>query len=103
MTYLIAVAVAGAMVTAFLWLRDCRIYIRSGLPGYRTGSRRGVLYTALSLTGLLITGTGLEAAGLGLILLALYLQGKVEREDIWRDEGPVSRFLGAVERSADKE
>jgi hypothetical protein len=37
-----------------------------------------------------------ELLGLGLILAALYLQGKIEREKIWKDEDTVQRFLGSV-------
>ncbi|MGC9435713.1 MAG: ABC transporter permease [Methanomicrobiales archaeon] len=103
MSFLLAVAVFGAAVTAFLWLRDYRIFNRTGLSGYRISASRGVLYTALSLSGVLLADLGYELVGLGVILLALYLQGRIEREGVWRDEGPVSRFFGAVERRPDKE
>ena len=33
---------------------------------------------------------------LGLILAAMYLQGKTEREKVWKDEGTLERFLGSV-------
>lgn len=103
MSFLLAVAVFGAAVTAFLWLRDYRIFIRTELPGYRIAASRGVLYTALSLCGVLLADRGYELVGLGVILLALYLQGRIEREEVWHDEGRVSRFFGAVERRPDKE
>jgi len=103
MSYLLAVAVFGALVTAFLWLRDYRIFGRTGLSGYRTGASRGVLYTALSLCGVLLADLEYELIGLGVILLALYLQSRIDREEVWDDEGPVSRFLGSVERRPDKE
>ena len=34
-TYLLYVAVFGALVIAYLWLMDARIFYRTGLPGYR--------------------------------------------------------------------
>ena len=37
-----------------------------------------------------------ELLGLGLILGALYLQGRIEREKIWGSEGMLQRFLGSV-------
>ncbi len=44
MTYLTYVAVAGAATTIFLWLRDARIFFRTGLPGYRKAAYWGVAY-----------------------------------------------------------
>jgi hypothetical protein len=43
-----------------------------------------------------LTMPALELLGLGLILAALYLQGKIEREKVWNDEGTLDRFLGSV-------
>jgi hypothetical protein len=37
-----------------------------------------------------------ELLGLGLILAALYLQGKIEREKVWKDERMLERFFGSV-------
>jgi hypothetical protein len=37
-----------------------------------------------------------ELLGLGLILGALYLQGRIEREKVWGNEGTHKRFLGSV-------
>jgi hypothetical protein len=42
------------------------------------------------------TTPAFELLGLGLILAALYLQGKIVREKIWRDEDTLDRFLGSV-------
>jgi len=36
----------------------------------------------------------LELLGLGLILAALYLQGREDREKIWGSEETLDRFLG---------
>jgi hypothetical protein len=43
-----------------------------------------------------LTMSALELLGLGLILAALYLQGKIEREKVWGSEGKLQRFLGSV-------
>ncbi|MDD1680226.1 MAG: ABC transporter permease [Methanoregula sp.] len=98
MTYLIYVAMFGTAATLFLWLRDARIFFRTGLPGYRKAAYHGVLYGALASLGLMFTLTmpALELLGLGLILAALYLQGKIGREKVWKDEGTLERFLGSV-------
>ncbi|MGB9175958.1 MAG: ABC transporter permease [Methanoregula sp.] len=98
MTYLIWVAMFGTAATLFLWLRDARIFYRTGLPGYRKAAYHGVLYGALALLGSMVTLTmpAFELLGLGLILAALYLQGKIVREKVWGDEGTLERFLGSV-------
>ncbi len=100
MTYLIWVALFGTAATLFLWLRDARIFFRTGLPGYRKAAYRGVLYGALASLGSMVALTmpAFELLGLGLILAALYLQGKIEREKVWKDEGTLERFLGSVPR-----
>ncbi|MCM2466070.1 ABC transporter permease [Methanoculleus oceani] len=104
MSYLAYVAGFGVAVTVFLWLRDLRIFYRTGLSGYRTAAYRGVLYTALSLLGFFIAAyaEAWEYLGLGLVLLALYLQGRVDRENVWHGESAGERFFGSAERTKDK-
>jgi hypothetical protein len=98
MTYLVYVAMFGTAATLFLWLRDARIFFRTGLPGYRKAAYYGVLYGALASLGLMVTLTmpAFELLGLGLILAALYQQGKTEREKVWKNEETLERFLGSV-------
>jgi hypothetical protein len=97
MTYLTYVALFGAGATIFLWLRDARIFFRTGLSGYRKAAYRGVVYGALAMLGVAFTEYMLELLGLGLILGALYLQGRIEREKVWgKNEGTLQRFLGSV-------
>jgi hypothetical protein len=96
MTYLVYVAFFGAAAVIFLWLRDARIYYRTGLPGYRTAAYRGVIYGALAMFGAACGIFMLELLGLGLVLAALYLQGKVNREKVWGSEGALQRFFGSV-------
>ncbi len=102
MSYFVYISYFGTAVVAFLWLRDARIFWRTGLSGYRNAAYRGVLYTALALAGLFFTQFGQDFLGLGCILLALYLQGKVERERVWNGESATERFLGAARRRDDK-
>ena len=105
MTYLIWVALFGTAATLFLWLRDARIFFRTGLPGYRKAAYYGILYGALASLGsmVMLTMSDFELLGLGLILAALYLQGRIVREKVWKDEGTLDRFLGSVpKRRANK-
>jgi hypothetical protein len=97
MSYLTYIAVFGAAVTIFLWLRDARIFFRTGLPGYRKAAYWGVVYGAVSTLGVVFTINSQELLGLGIILGALYLQGRLSREKIWgTSEGMFQRFLGSV-------
>jgi hypothetical protein len=103
MDYLVYVAMFGTAATIFLWLRDARIFFRTGLPDYRKAAYWGVLYGALATLGIFFTLFSLELLGLGLILAALYLQGRMPREKIWGNETTFERFLGSVpKRRANK-
>jgi hypothetical protein len=97
MSYLTYVAFFGAAATIFLWLRDARIFFRTGLPGYRKAAYWGVVYGAVSTLGVVFTINSQELLGLGIILGALYLQGRIAREKIWGgNEDVLQRFLGSV-------
>ena len=99
MSYLVYTAWFGAAVVAFLWLRDARIFWRTGLPGYRSAAYRGMVCTALALLGVAFTqASRIELLGLGLILLALYLQGRGDREKVWTTESALDRATGAAPR-----
>ncbi len=98
MSYLVYVAVFGAAAAIFLWLRDARIFFRTGLAGYRKAAYWGVAYGALASLGLQLAWfvPDYEILGLGLILGALYLQVNREKEKVWKNEGTLERFLGSV-------
>ncbi len=98
MSYLLYIAVFGALAVIFLWLRDARIFYRNGLRGYRKAAYWGVLYGALALLGLEIARyvPDFEILGLGLILAALYLQTSRKKEQVWTNEDTLQRFLGSV-------
>jgi hypothetical protein len=88
-------------VVFFLWLRDARIFWRTGLPGFRSAAYRGVLFSAIALTGVLVALLGPpafdpEIIGIGIVMAAVFLQGSVKRERVWKDEGRWDRLLGRV-------
>jgi hypothetical protein len=99
MSYLIYVAAFGTLAVFFLWLRDVRIFLRTGLAGYRNAAYRGVLHGALAILGCAFTFSSTERfptelIGLGIILAALYFQGKVTRERVFSDESAWDRLSG---------
>jgi hypothetical protein len=100
MSYLVYVAIFGTAAVIFLWLRDARIFFRTGLPLYRKAAYWGVGYGALASLGLQIAWylPDYEILGLGLILGALYLQSNREKEKIWKNESTLERLLGSVPR-----
>ena len=99
MSYLLFVALFGGGVVFFLWLRDARMFWRTGLPGYRSAAYRGVWCSTLALIGMLVALFGPvafdpEIIGIGIVMAALFLQGSVKRERVWKDEGKWDRFFG---------
>jgi hypothetical protein len=102
MSYLLFVAGFGVAVTYLLWFRDVRIFFRTALTGYRAAAYHGVVYATLSLIAINIALIWDEIVGLGLILLALYLQGREKREKVFSDEPALDRFVGKTGRRKDK-
>jgi len=104
MTYLVYVAGFGAAVTYYLWFRDVRIFLRTGLPGYLKATYHGLAYATLALIAVDVAILFDEIVGLGLILLALYLQGREKREKVFAPGVPaLDRILGKAPRREDKE
>jgi hypothetical protein len=101
MSYLLFVAGFGVAVTYLLWFRDARIFLRTALPGYRAAAYHGVAYAALALFALAVARFD-EIIGLGILLLALYLQGREKREKVFSDEPALDRLLGKTGRRKDK-
>ncbi|WP_300984830.1 ABC transporter permease [Methanospirillum sp.] len=101
MNILFLISVFGMIVFIFLWLRDIRIWTRSLLPGYRKASIHGVYQAALATAGagIVYVWPHVTILGTGIVLLALYLQGREEREKIWTDEPAITRFFGSVPRN----
>jgi len=96
MSYLVYVGGFGWCAVTFLWIRDARIFLRTALPLYRSAAYWGVAYSTLATAGLALTmaGPGTEILGIGIILGALYLQGRRPRENVWHGEGTIDRLLG---------
>lgn len=90
-SYLFYIALFGAAVCVFLWLRDMRIFYRTGLPGYRRAAQKGVLYTALATagTGEILLFPSADILGIGIMLLGLWLQGQEKRERVFTKSHPV--------------
>jgi hypothetical protein len=104
MSYLVFVAGFGALVTYLLWFRDVRILLRTGLPGYRRAAYHGIVYATLALVALEVALRLDEILGLGLMLLALYLQGREKREKVFTgQESALDRLLGKSAQRKDKE
>ncbi|HJJ54765.1 MAG TPA: ABC transporter permease [Methanocorpusculum sp.] len=97
------IGIFGAAVVSFLWLRDARIFARTGAQGYRTAAYRGVLFTALGWLGCALCGLTEQTMyflGIGCVLLALYLQSRVKKENVWQgNESAWTRFIGSAPRT----
>jgi hypothetical protein len=98
MSFFVYIAIFGLAAVVFLWLRDARIFYRTGLPLYRKAAYWGVLYCALAFFGFQITwfAPDFDILGLGLVLAALYLQTNREKEKVWKNEDTLTRLLGSV-------
>ncbi len=87
------IAAFGFVSIMFLTLRDIRIYHRTKIISYRKGALKGMIAGALALIGM---GTTIEnpQIGLTIILVAVYLNGKGKREDVFGDAPLIKRVLG---------
>ena len=92
------ISLFGVAVCIFLWIRDIRIWMRSGLPGYRKAAIKGIFEAPLATlgAGIVYFWPQTSILGAGIVLLALYLQGNEAREKVWTTEPPVARFFGSV-------
>src|SRR5574341_1421250 len=95
------IAAFGFFSIIFLTLRDIRIYRRTKIESYRKGALRGMLAGAVALVGMSITEAN-PSIGLTITLVAVYINGKGKREDVFGDAPLMKRVLGetAVMREA---
>ncbi|WP_245926490.1 ABC transporter permease [Methanospirillum lacunae] len=95
-SYLFYIAVFGSAACLFLWLRDIRIFMRTGLDGYRISARTGVIHTAITTAGAgeIMLFPSADILGIGIVLLGLYLQGQQKREVVFSTESVIDRALG---------
>jgi len=90
------IAAFGFLSIIFLTLRDIRIYHRTKIVSYRKGALRGMIAGALAIIGMIVTIQYLEnpQVGLTIILVAIYINGKGKREDVFGDAPVIKRVLG---------
>ncbi len=87
------IAAFGFMAIIFLTLRDIRIYHRTRIESYRKGALRGMIAGALALIGMSATEAN-PSIGLTITLVAVYINGKGKREDVFGDAPLIRRVLG---------
>ncbi len=87
------IAAFGFLAIIFLTMRDIRIYHRTRIESYRKGALRGMIAGALALVGMGIT-QGNPQIGLTITLVAVYINGKGKREDVFGDAPLIKRVLG---------
>lgn len=87
------IAAFGFLSIMFLTLRDIRIYHRTKIVSYRKGALKGMIAGALAIIGMGVTIDNPQI-GLTIILVAVYLNGKGRREDVFGDAPMIKRVLG---------
>ena len=87
------IAAFGFLSIIFLTLRDIRIYHRTKIVSYRKGALKGMIAGALAIIGMGVTIDNPQI-GLTIILVAIYLNGKGKREDVFGDSPVLKRVLG---------
>jgi len=87
------IAAFGFLSIIFLTLRDIRIYHRTKIISYRKGALRGMMAGALAIIGMGVTIDNPQI-GLTIILVAIYINGKGKREDVFGDAPVINRVFG---------
>jgi tellurite resistance protein TehA-like permease len=87
------IAAFGFAAIIFLTLRDIRIYRRTKIESYRKGALKGLAAGALALVGMSVTAAN-PPVGLTITLVAVYINGKGRREDVFGDAPLIKRVLG---------
>lgn len=90
------IAAFGFVAIIFLTLRDIRIYRRTKIESYRKGALRGLAAGALAWIGMLVTAANPQnpSIGLTIVLVAIYINGKGRREDVFGDAPLIKRVFG---------
>jgi hypothetical protein len=90
------IAAFGFLSILFLTLRDIHIYHRTKIISYRKGALRGMIAGALALIGMIVTieYSDNPQVGLTIILVAVYINGKGKREDVFGDAPVIKRVFG---------
>jgi len=87
------IAAFGFLSIIFLTLRDIRIYHRTKIISYRKGALRGMMAGALAIIGMGVKKDNPQI-GLRIILVAIYINGKGKREDVFGDAPVINRVFG---------
>lgn len=87
------IAAFGFISIIFLTLRDIRIFHRTKIVSYRKGALKGMIAGAIALIGMVIT-TENPSIGLTIMLVAIYLNGKGKREDVFGNAPVLKRVIG---------
>lgn len=87
------IAAFGFVSIMFLTLRDIRIYHRTKIVSYRKGALKGMVAGALAIIGMGVTIDNPQM-GLTITLVAIYLNGKGKREDVFGDAPMIKRVIG---------
>ncbi len=87
------IAAFGFFVIIYLTLRDIRIFHRTKIESYRKGALRGMIAGLLALVGMSVTAEN-PSIGLTITFVAIYINGKGKREDVFGDAPLVKRLLG---------
>ncbi|MCZ7381755.1 MAG: hypothetical protein O8C64_09355 [Candidatus Methanoperedens sp.] len=90
------IALFGFATIIFLTLRDIRIFRRTKIESYRKGALRGMIAGGLAWIGLVVTAAnpGNPVIGLTIMLVAIYFNGKGNREDVFGNAPLAKRVLG---------
>ncbi|VVB95168.1 Uncharacterised protein [uncultured archaeon] len=89
----IYIAAFGFVAILYLTLRDIRIFHRTKIESYRKGALRGMVAGALAWIGMIVT-LGNPSIGLTIVLVAVYINGKGKREDVFGNAPLAKRVLG---------
>ena len=87
------IAAFGFLTIMFLTLRDIRIYHRTKIISYRKGALRGMIAGALAIIGMGVTIENPQI-GLTILLVAVYINRKGTREDVFGDAPVIKRVFG---------
>src|SRR4030067_2912355 len=89
------IAAFGFLSIMFLTLRDIRIYHRTKIISYRKGALKGMIAGAMAIIGMGVTIDNPQI-GLTIILVAIYINGKGKREDVFGDAPVITRVFGGT-------
>lgn len=90
------IAMLAYLVVLFLTLRDIRIFKRTRFESYRKGAIKGIIASTLILIGIIFTYSN-PNIGLLIVLIALFLNQKGARENVFNEATAMDRFLGKTD------